>query len=206
MNLRSVLSIAAAATLAPFAAPVQATDFVLDPVHTQVFACASHLGFSAPCARFKIKSGSFHFDDSDWSKASVDATVDAASLDLGDAAWDAKIRSWEFLESGKYPDAHFVSQSVEKTGKNSAIVHGMLTLRGIARKLDLRVTFNRAGLDPYDMRFTAGFSATATFKRSDFGMTKYLPDIGDAVQIHIAADGLRGKPPPVHTAPAQAEP
>ncbi len=186
--------------------PAHATDYVLDPVHTQIYACASHMGFSTPCARFKIKSGSFRFDDGDWTTAQVDATVDTTSLDLGDAVWNAKVRSWEFLETGKYPDAHFVSRSVEKAGENSGIVHGVLTLRGVTRALDLNVTFNRAGLDPYDLRYTAGFAATATLKRADFGMTKYLPDIGDTVQIRIEAEGLRGKPAPVQTAPAQQEP
>ena len=205
MNLRSAVVVAMAAP-AFCATPARAADYVLDPVHTQVYACASHMGFSTPCARFRIKSGFFHFDDGDWSTAKVDAIVDAASLDLGDAAWDAKVRSWEFLETGKYPEAHFVSQSAEKTGDKSAVVRGMLTLRGVTRTLNLNVTFNRAGLDPYDLRYTAGFSATATLKRSDFGMTKYLPDIGDAVQIRIEAEGLRGKPAPVQTAPSQQEP
>jgi polyisoprenoid-binding protein YceI len=164
------------------------------------------MGFSTPCARFRIKSGFFHFDDGDWSTAKVDAIVDAASLDLGDAVWNAKIRSWEFLETGKYPDAHFVSQSVERNGEKAGLVHGKLTLRGITRKLDLNVTFNRAGLDPYDLRYTAGFAATATLNRADFGMTKYLPDIGDTVQIRIEAEGLRGKPAPAQTSPVQPEP
>lgn len=188
------------------AMPARASDYTLDPVHTQVYACASHLGFSTPCARFRIKSGFFHFDDGDWTTAKVDAIVDAASLDLGDAAWNAKIRSWEFLETGKYPEVHFVSRSAERRGEKAGLVHGSLTLRGVTRRLDLSVTFNRAGLDPYDLRYTAGFSATATLKRADFGMTKYLPDIGDTVQIRIEAEGLRGKPAPVQTAPAQQEP
>lgn len=185
--------------------PARAADYTLDPVHTQVFACASHLGFSTPCARFRIKSGFFHFDDGDWATAKVDASINTVSLDLGDAAWDAKVRSWEFLDSDKYPEARFVSRSVEKTGKNSGIVHGTLTLRGVSHELDLNMTFNRAGLDSYDLRYTAGFAATATLKRSDFGMTRYLPDIGDAVQIRIEAEGLRGKPRPVQTPPAQKE-
>ncbi|HST27743.1 MAG TPA: YceI family protein [Rudaea sp.] len=204
MNLRSVVLVAMAAP-AFCAVPAHASDYVLDSVHTQVYACASHLGFSTPCARLRIKSGFFHFDDGDWSTAKVDAIVDTTSLDLGDAAWDAKVRSWEFLETGKYPDARFVSQSTEKTGEKSAIVHGVLTLRGVAHPLDLRVTFNRAGFDSYDFRFTAGFSASATLKRSDFGMKKYLPDIGDAVQIRIEAEGLRGKPAPVQTSPTKTE-
>jgi polyisoprenoid-binding protein YceI len=203
MNPRFVLAIVLA-PLAFCASPAHASDYVLDPVHTQVFACANHLGFSTPCARFKLKSGFFHFDDS-WTAAKVDATVDTASLELGDPAWDAKIRSWEFLETGRYPDARFVSRSTEKTGAHSGIVHGTLTLRGVARPLDLDVTFNRAGFDPYNFRFTAGFSATATLQRSDFGMKKYLPDIGDEVTIRIEAEGLRGEPSSVETAPRQPE-
>src|SRR6185312_6005474 len=100
----------------------------------------------------------------------------------------------QFLDAGKYPDAHFVSTSVEKTGDRTGVVRGKLTLRGVTRSLDLRVTFNRTGLDPYNFRYTAGFSATATLKRSDFGMKKYLPDIGDDVAIRIEAEGLRGEP------------
>ena len=180
-----------------------AADFVIDTVHTQVYVCVSHLGFSAPCARFKIKSGFFHFDGGDWTTAKVDAIIDMTSADLGDATWNDTVRSWQFLDAGKYPQARFVSNSVEKTGEQTGIVHGMLTLRGMTRPQDLRMTLNRTGLDPYDLRYTAGFSATATLKRSDFGMTKYLPDIGDEVSIRIEAEGLRGKPPPVQTAPTK---
>lgn len=194
-----------AAALVTHAAPVQAADYVIDTVHTQIRACVSHLGFTRPCARLRVKHGTFHFDADHWDQARVDAFIDATSLELGDAAWNAKLRSWEFLETDKYPDAHFVSRAVEKTGDHSAIVHGTLTLRGVARLLDLNVTFNRAGLDPYNFRFTAGFSATATFKRSDFGMKKYLPDVGDDVTIRIEVEGLRGEPSSVETAPRQAE-
>jgi len=183
----------------------RAADFVIDAVHAQIYACVSHMDFSTPCARFRVKSGFFRFDDAHWSEAKLDATVDTASLDLGDAKWNATVRSWQFLDAGKYPDAHFVSQSVQKTGEESGIVHGTLTLRGVTRPLDLRVTFNRAGLDPYNFRYTAGFSATATLKRSDFGMAKYLPNVGDEVAIRIEAEGLRGEPAPVQTAPAKPE-
>lgn len=205
MNVRSVVSALLFASLALPAMPASATDYELDPVHTQIFACASHLRFSTPCAHLKIKSGFFRFDNGDWTTAKVGATVDTTSLDLGDAAWNAKMRSWEFLETSKYPEAHFVSLSAEKTGDRTGIIHGMLTLRGVTRKLDLAVTFNRAGLDPYNLRYTAGFSATATIERSQFGMTKYLPDIGDTVRIRIGAEGLRSKPAPVQTAPAKLE-
>jgi polyisoprenoid-binding protein YceI len=170
-----------------------AADYTVDTVHTQVFACASHLGFSTPCARFRVKSGFFHFDDDHWNEAKVDVVIDTKSADLGDAAWNATVRSWQFLDAGKYPQAHFVSKAVQQIGAHNGVVHGTLTLRGVSRALDLVATFHRAGPDPYNFRYTVGFSATATFKRSDFGMQKYLPDVGDAVSIRIEAEGLRDK-------------
>lgn len=169
-----------------------ASDYRFDTVHSQVFFCVSHLGFSNPCGRMRVKSGFIHFDKNHWTQAKVDVVVDTASLDLGDAKWDSMLRSWQFLETDKYPTAHYVSTGVTKTGDHSAIVHGKLSLRGKARPVDLHVIFNRAGIDPYSFRYTAGFSATATIKRSDFGIKKYLPDIGDEVTLRIEVEGLRG--------------
>ena len=57
--------------------------------------------------------------------------------------------------------------------------------------VDLQLTFNRVGADGYSMKYVAGFSATATFKRSAFGMTRSSKDIGDDVTIHIEAEGIR---------------
>lgn len=201
MNARSAILMAAVLC----AAHARAADFVIDAIHTQIYACVSHLKFSEPCARLKVKSGFFHFDDDHWNEAKLDVTVDAASADLGDAKWNDTVRSWQFLDAGKYPDAHFASTSVEKTGDRQGIVHGTLSLRGVSHALDLAVTFHRTGIDPYNFRYTAGFSATAVLKRADFGMTKYLPDIGNTVQIRIEAEGLRGQPTTVQTAPAKPE-
>ena len=169
-----------------------ATDFRFDTVHTQVFFSASHLGMSHPLGRMHVKSGYIQFDSGDWSKARVDASIDTTSLDMGDAAWERRLRSNEFLDAEKFPTARFVSERVEKTGEREGIAHGKLTLLGVTRPLDLKVTFNRAGLDPYSFQYIAGFAADAKFKRSDFGMRKYIPDVGDEVSVHIEAEGLRG--------------
>lgn len=168
-------------------------DYRFDTVHTQILFSASHLGFSQPSGRIRVKSGFIHFDENDWPGAKVEAVIDTNSLDMGDAAWNAKLRSREFFATDKYPTAHFVSTGVEKNGERSGIVHGRLTLLGVTRPLDLVVIFNRAGVDAYSLHYTAGFSATATLKRSDFGMKKYLPDIGNALAIHIEVEGLRDR-------------
>src|SRR6185437_15062631 len=130
----------------------------------------------------------------------VDVLIDATSIDMGDAPWNDKQRSHEFFATSHYPTARFVSTRVEKKGDRDGIVHGQLTLLGATRPVDLVVKFNRAGVDPYTFRSTVGFSATASLRRSAFGMSKYLPDIGDAVELRIEVEGLRDK-----EAQAQAE-
>jgi polyisoprenoid-binding protein YceI len=172
--------------------PAHATDYRFDTVHTQVFFSASHLGISNPMGRLRVKSGFVQFDSGDWAKAKVDATIDVPSLDMGDEAWNRRLRSSEFLHVDKFPAARFVSEKVEKTGDREGIAHGKLTLLGVTHPLDLHVIFNRTALEPYSLQYTAGFSVDAKFKRSDFGMRKYIPDIGDEVTIHIEAEGLRG--------------
>ena len=164
-----------------------------DTVHTQILFSLSHLGFSHPTGHLHVKSGFIHFDDGDWPASKVDVVIDAASVDMGDAAWNAKVRSWELLDTDKHATAQFVSTAVEKTGDHSGIVHGKITLLGVTRPLDLAITFNRAGADPYSLKYTAGFSATTKLRRSDFGMKKYLPDVGDEVDIRIEAEGLRDR-------------
>jgi len=181
--------IALLAGVAP--ALVSAADYRFDPVHTQVLFSVSHLGFSRPQGRLHVKSGFIHFDENDWPNAKVEAVIDTASLDMGDAAWNAKLRSWEFFGADKHPTAEFVSERVEKTGERSGVVHGRLSLLGVTRPLDLALTFNRVGMDSYSMHYTAGFTATATLQRSDFGMIKYIDIVGDAVDFSIRTDAWR---------------
>jgi len=189
------------ASTAAFAGP---SDYRFYMAHTQIFFSVSHLNYSHPMGRMHVKGGYFSFDPDDWSSAKVDVTIDIASLDMGDDAWSNKMRS-AFFDVTTYPTAHYVSTKVEKTGERTGVVHGNLTLLGKTHPVDLQLTFNRAGADGYSMRFIAGFSTTAAFKRSTFGMTRSLPDNGDDVSIHIEAEGIRDGDAQKQAAPDAAE-
>ena len=184
----AVVAAACAVPVASFAA----ADYRFDPVHTQIHFCVDHMGFSQSCGSLHVKSGFFHFDEGDWPGAKVEAVIDAASLDLGDAAWSEKVRS-SFLDAKVYPTMRYVGKSVDKTGAREGVVHGALTLLGRTRAVDLKVTFNRAGADGYTLRYVAGFSATASFKRSAFGIDRDARDIGDRIDVRIEVEGLRDK-------------
>lgn len=167
-----------------------ASDFRFDPVHTQIYFSVDHNGYSKSTGRLAVKGGFFSFDGDDWSKSTVDATIDIASLDMGNAGWSDKLKS-SFFDSTTYPTAHFVSKSVEKTGDKSGVIHGALTLLGKTSPVDLHITFNRAAADGYTLHYVAGFSAAGTLKRSAFGMTRSANDIGDDVTLRIEVEGVR---------------
>ncbi len=102
------LQLAAAATA--LAGP---SNYRFYMAHTQIFFSVSHLNYSHPMGRMHVKSGYFSFDPDDWTSAKVDATIDVASLDMGDDAWNDKLRS-AFFDVSTYPTAHYVSTKVEK--------------------------------------------------------------------------------------------
>ena len=180
-----------------FAAGAQ--TWVLDPVHTQIVFFADHLGFSHGIGRLKIKQGWFVFDAEDWTTARADVVIDMDSLDMGNADWTAKVAEPAFLNSAKSPTARFIGNTLEKTTANSGILHGELWLRGIHRDVDLDVTFNRQGGDPYAFKTKAGFTATTTLDRFAFGMTRFREVVAGPVELRIEVEGIRSNPKEIET-------
>jgi polyisoprenoid-binding protein YceI len=176
-----------------------AHTYVLDPVHTQLVFFADHLGFSHAIGRLKVLSGWFQLDAEDWSTARADVVIDMRSLDMGDAAWTEKVASPQFLHTGKWPSARFIGRRLERGSDNTGILHGELWLRGVRRDIDLEVTFNRLGGDPYAFKTKAGFTARGQLDRFDFGMDTYREVVGAAVELRIEVEGVRSRKEPVET-------
>ena len=189
--LVALLAGAACLALPAGKAAAEAKHYTLDPVHTRIVFAVDHLGFSKALGTFAHPRGSLWFDPEDWSTAKLDVTIDIASLDLGDADWNKRMLKRDYFDIGKHTEARFVSHTIESTGEGSARVLGDLTLRGETRPLVLDVTLNKHGRHPLTFRTTAGFSATATLRRSDFGMTDNLRTVGDIVELRIEAEAER---------------
>jgi len=168
---------------------VAADSYRFDPVHTQVVFYVNHLGFSNSSGRFHVADGSFQFDEKDWGNASVQATINVNSLDMGDATWKEHVLSARFFEADKYPTMTFKSTKVESVGDSALKISGDLTLHGVTKSVVLDAKVNKLGQHPMLRRAAAGFTATTKLKRSDFGMTQMLPMIGDEVDIRIEVEG-----------------
>lgn len=172
-------------------AAAEAKHYELDPVHTRIVFAIDHLGFSKALGTFAHPRGSLWFDPDDWRTAKLDVTIDIASLDLGDADWKKRMLRRDYFDIKRHTEARFVSTTIEPTGTDTARVLGDFTLRGETRPLTLDVKLNRHGRHPLTFRTTAGFSATATLERSDFGMTDNLRTVGDTVELRIEAEAER---------------
>jgi polyisoprenoid-binding protein YceI len=181
--------------LIALAAPgrVQAERFAIDPVHTRVAFQVSHAGFSWPVGSFSRVGGVLDFDPADWSKAHVEVRIPIATLQLGDEQWQGKILDPTFFDSKKFPEAIFVSTNVDAKGRDEADVTGELTLHGVTKPVTLHVRLNKLARHPLTFRQTAGFSATGTLSRKDFGMDNWSKVVGDEVRLVLEVEATRDK-------------
>jgi len=172
-----------------FAASAQAAEtYKFDPNHTNIKWSANHFGFSNPDGKFNEVEGSLVLDEKNPEKSSLDVTVKISSLNTGLPKFDKHLKSADFFDESKFPTAKFVSTSIKKSGKNSAKVTGNLTLHGVTKPVILEVKLNKIGVNSFTQAKTAGFSATTTIKRSDFGMDYGIPGISDEVKLAIEAE------------------
>lgn len=192
-NRRNVSLWAVAAVLAatlPLAARAQTARYTLDPVHTRVMFSLSHAGYSQAIGTVSGSTGTLLFDPDDWRNATLEARVPLARLELGDDRWNRAALARGLLDADKYPVATFVSTGVAPIDARHASVYGTLTLRGVSKPVKLDVTLNqikRYPLPPF--RRVAGFSATASINRRDFGIDAWSAAvIGDEVQLRIEAE------------------
>lgn len=173
----------------PAFAEVETYDF--DKAHTQIIFAVDHLGFSKSHGKFLDFDGNFVFDTTSPEKSVVDVTIKTEGLDMDDEKWDEHLKGSDFFDVEKFPDMTFKSTSIEVTGENTANITGDLTLLGVTKPVTLAVVHNKSGKHPFGDKYVSGFSADASLKRSEFGMTYGLPMIGDDIQIHIEVEGVR---------------
>ncbi|GGA47597.1 YceI family protein [Dyella nitratireducens] len=168
------------------AAPV---TYKMDPSHTMVLFSWSHFGFSHPVADIGISDGTLVFDQQDPSKSTVDVTMPLSNLDTHVPALDKHLKEPDFFDADKYPTITFKSTSVQSVGNKHYKVTGDLTVHGVTKPVVLNATLNNVGPHPMTGQQAIGFNATATLKRSDFGLGAYVPKVSDEIQINITTEG-----------------
>lgn len=164
-----------------------AATYDVDTVHSSVVFGIKHVGASRFYGRFNKTSGQFSFDKSDPTKSKFNIEVDADSVDTGVEDRDKHLKSPDFFSTRQFPTITFKSTSLEKQGSGWKL-KGDLTLHGMTKPIE--ADFEWIGTGEMRGQKKGGFEARFTFKRSDFGMTKYLEGaLGDDVRVIVALEG-----------------
>ena len=183
--------LAAILITATFALPATAADsYTVDPAHTFPNFEINHLGFSTMHGRFGATNGKVVLDTAAKS-GSIDITIDATSIDTGHAKRDAHLKSEEFFNVGKFPTLIYKSTKLKFSADKLTGADGDLTLLGVTKPVSLAVTFFNCGPHPMNKKQMCGANATATIKRSDFGLSTYVPAVGDEVKISIEVEATK---------------
>jgi polyisoprenoid-binding protein YceI len=184
------LALAAAAQAQPAGpAPdeVQAGAYAIEPFHTKVLFSLSHLGFTTWYGEFGGASGRLVLDPKHLDASSLDVSVPVASVNTNNAKLDEELKSADWIDATKFPAMTFHSTHIVRTGPTTADVDGELTIHGVTHREVLHAKFNRAGVNMMDKAYTTGFEVSGVIKRSDFGVSKYVPVVGDDVTLIISA-------------------
>lgn len=189
--LAASLMTGAVAYAAPDANPANmpAGSYVLEKTHASVNAKVMHQGYAFYHFRFDKFDASYEYDPKDPTASKVVVTVDTKSMNTGYAKADEKFPV-EFLAADKHPTATFKSNKITISQGNKGTMAGDLTLGGVTKPITLDVTFNGAGKDMMGA-MRSGFSASTVIKRSEFGLTKYVPVIGDDVALAIEVEFVK---------------
>jgi polyisoprenoid-binding protein YceI len=192
-----IAGLAGFAALGAATKPAYALEYTLDPHHTQVRFGWEHFGFSFPEANFNEVNGTLIADPDHPEQSSVSVTIPVDSIDTHVKLLDEHLLNKpEFFHPKQFPDITFKSTGISNISadKKHFDVTGTLTVNGIAKPVVLHTTLNKLGTQPlWNDAKAAGFTATTTLKRSDFGMDAYVPNVSDTLAVRITAEAIETK-------------
>ena len=173
----------------------RAATWDLDPQHSSVAFAVRHMMISTVRGQFRTFSATATGDPAEPEKATVEATIDVASIDTSNEKRDTHLKSPDFFDVAQFPKMTFKSKKIEKAGDGKYKVTGDLTMHGVTKEVVLEV---EGPSKPITMGNTkAGAHATARIKRKDFGITwnKAMDGggvvVGEDVDVTIEAEAIK---------------
>ena len=170
---------------------VPSGKYGLDLSHAYITFSYSHMGFSTPNLGFRDFDATLDLDSDNLANSSIDVVINATSIESLKSDFNDHLNSADFFDTANFPQATFKSTKIESTGADTFNVMGDLTIRDVTKPVTLAATLNKAAMHPMRNVPTVGFSAETTIMRSDFGLGKYVPNVGDEVTIHITVEMLQ---------------
>jgi len=165
--------------------------YEIDKNHTNIMWYISHMGFSRIIGKFKEFEGTVDLNHDDTAKSKIYITIDTSSIESGVEGLDEKLKSAQFFDVEKYPEAIFESTNITLAADDNAEVKGNFTMLGKTKEISLKVRFNKRAMDPIVNRMRTGYSIRSSIKRTNWGMDQMLAFVSDEIAITIEAEALR---------------
>jgi len=181
---------AALAALAPLPALAAPVNYALDPSHSQIVFSYNHLGYSTGYGMFAGFGGRIALDAENPAASSVTVSFPVRSMLTG---WEARFEHFmspDFFGAAADEMVGFSSTAIEVTGEKTARITGDLTLNGVTKAVVLDAVLNQAAPHPMEGKPWAGFSATTTLLRSDYGLGMFAPFVSDEVAVQISIEAM----------------
>jgi polyisoprenoid-binding protein YceI len=183
--------IAAAALVVSSASAAQGSTWEIDPVHTSAQFTVKHMMVTNVRGEFGKTTGAIQWDDKNSEKSSVEASIDATTINTREPKRDAHLKSADFFDVEKYPTITFKSKKLQKVGTDKYKITGDLTMHGVAKEVVLDVVAPGRVIKTQNGDEKRGASATTRVNRKDFGLLWNKPleaggvVVGDEVTISI---------------------
>ncbi|MCS0503867.1 YceI family protein [Ancylobacter mangrovi] len=165
-------------------ARISGGTYGVDTNHTQIIWTVDHLGLSPLSGMFGAGEGTLNLDPKAPQAATLQLSIPISTLAVTSKSFGQDLGSPGFFDVAKFPSATFKSTKVTPHGAK-ATVEGELTLHGVTRPVTLEVSLFGAGINPRSKREEIGFTATATLRRSDFGLGVAVPLVSDEVKLDL---------------------
>lgn len=170
--------------------------WVIEPTHSLVEFTVRHMMIANVKGRFSEVEGEVIGDPHDLTGATIQVSINTASVDTRVADRDNHLRSADFFDSENYPQMTFKSTKITKTGEGEYRIDGELTIRDVTRPVTLEAEFLGKAVDPWGNE-KVGFSAKGKLNRKDFGLTWNAPLeaggvlVGDEVTIQLEVQATK---------------
>ncbi|WP_299352976.1 YceI family protein [uncultured Shimia sp.] len=191
--MKTALLAAGLATTLVTAAVAAPEKYVLDPSHSQIVFSYNHLGYSTNWGMFSGFEGEIMFDQEDPASSSVSVSMPLKSMITG---WDDRFNHFmspDFFGAMDEDMVTFTSTGIEVTGETTAKITGDLSMNGETASVVLDAVLNKAGAHPMAGKDWAGFSASTTILRSDYGVGQFAPFTSDEVEVMISIEAMKAE-------------
>jgi polyisoprenoid-binding protein YceI len=157
----------------------------LDANHGYITFSYSHLGFSNPHIGFRVFSVDLELDSENVENSTVNVTIDATSIDSRSETFNGHLNGANFFDTANHPTITFTSTAISATGENTLDITGDLTIKDVTKPVTLAATINQAGNHPMRGHPLLGVSAETIVSRSEWGLSRNVPNVGDEMTIRI---------------------